>query len=115
MRFGGQQITIVRITEDLNDRDENNDPKIIRTETVVKGVRFRPMTAKETFELGLNTIRDPWKCTAPPVPAILNAESIDEILYEGEAYQITGGVRPFTALNHTRPFKVTILCERSDG
>ena len=115
MNFGKQEVTIVSITEDLDQRDENNDPLIVRTETVVSGVRFRPMTAKEQFELGLNTIRDPWKCTAPPVPAILDAKSIDAIEYQGETYQITGGVRPFTALNQSKPFKVTILCERADG
>ena len=115
MRFGAQSATFVSITEDLDQRDENNDPLIVRTETVVKGVRFRPMTAKEQFERGLNTVVDPWKLTAPPVPAVVGATSTGEVIVDGVAYQIVGGPRTFPDASGVRPFKTTILCERQDG
>ncbi|AEJ93972.1 head-to-tail stopper [Mycobacterium phage Thibault] len=111
MNFGGQTVTFVTITEDLNDRDKYNNPRQVRTETPVPGCRFRPLSAKEKVEFGYNTVTDPWKCTAPAIPAVMDALSTGILQYGGVDYQITGGARTFASFAG-QPFKVTIICER---
>lgn len=111
MSFGGQTVTFVTVSEDLNNRDRYRNPIRVRTEVAVPGCRFRPLTAKERQELG-DIVRDPWKCTAPPVAAVLNADAIDEVKVDGITYQIIGGVRTFPDMGGNN-FKVTVICERS--
>lgn len=110
MNFGGQTVTFVSVVEDPTTRDRYNAPQKVRTETAVTGCRFRPLSAQEKIELG-DIIGDPWKCTAPPVPAVLNAKSSDEVKVGGVTYQIIGGVRIFPAVGGSS-FKCTIICER---
>ncbi|AAN12670.1 head closure [Mycobacterium phage Omega] len=113
MKFGGQTVTFVTITEDLDDRDDYGNPREIRTEVPVPGCRFRPLTAKEKVEFGYNTVADPWRCTAPPVPAVMAAGATGELIYDGVTYEITGGARTFPNFAG-KPFKVTIICERRE-
>lgn len=118
MRLGGQTVAFVTVTEDLNDRDEYNNPKLVRTSVPVRGCRFRPLTAKEEVDAASvsvgEQVTDPWRCTAPPVPAVLNATSRDEVVVDGVTYKIMGGPRVFPG-PLGRPFKVTIICQRKDG
>jgi len=109
--FGRQTVTFVSITEDPDIRDDYNNPLIVRTETPVPGCRFRPLTAKEKVEIGYSVVSDPWRVTAPPVPAVVAAASIDEVKVDGVTYQITGGVRTFPD-KEGRPYKVTVIVER---
>lgn len=109
MSFGSQTASFVTVTEDLDNRDRYNNPLKVRTEIAVTGCRFRPLTAKEKIELG-DIVTDPWKLTAPPVAAVVNAQPNDEVKVAGVTYQIVGGVRVFE--DFTRPFKVTVICER---
>lgn len=111
MSFGGQTVVFVTVTEDLDNRDRYNNPIRVRTEISVPGCHFRPLTAKEKLELG-DIVQDPWKCTAPPVAAVMNAQAIDEVKHKGVTYQIIGGVRPFNDFSD-RVFKVTVICERT--
>ena len=119
IRLGGQVVTFVTVTEDPDNRDRYNSPARVRTETPVRGCLFRPMTAEEKVALGYNAKRsgdtdvvtDPWKCTAPPVAAVMNAKAGDEIKVGGVVYQITGLPRVFPSLSG-RAFKVTVICER---
>ena len=117
-RLGGQTVVFVTVTEDPNDRDRYNNPARVRSETPVRGCLFRPLTAEEQVSLGVNAKRtgdvdivtDPWKCTAPPTPAVMNAKAGDELKVNGITYQITGGARVHPDLSG-RPFKCTVLCE----
>lgn len=112
--FGRQTLTFVTVTENLAVRDTYNKPAEVRTETLVPGCRFRPLPATETTKDGTQVVRDQWKATCPPVPAVVAAKSRDEITVNGVAYQIVGGPRVFVDLAGT-PFKVTVVCERQDG
>lgn len=112
--FGGDVLTFVTVTEDLDNRDRLNKPAEIRTETSVPGCRFRPLSATEAAKDGAQVVRDQWKATCPPLPAVLAAKSRGEIKVDGVTLQIVGGPRVFDDLAG-RPFKVTVICERLDG
>lgn len=119
MSFGGETVAIVTVGEDLNDRDRYQKPKKTRIETAVSGCRFRPLnskerndmtTAKEKKDMG-EKVADPWKLTAPPVPAVMNAKNTDELKFNGITYQLLGVPRVFSDFSG-RPYKVTIIVER---
>lgn len=112
MRFGSQTVTFVTVTENPAVRDRYNNPEIIRAEIDVPGCLFRPMNAKEKTDLG-DIVTDPWKCTAPPVATVLNAEANGEVKADGVTYKIIGGPRPYPDLSG-RPFKVTVICQRME-
>lgn len=114
MNMGGQLVIFVTVTENLAVRDEFNKPALVRTEVSVPGCRFRPLKASEKIDLGLNTLKDPWKCTAPPVAAVMAMTSIDEVKWDGITYQVVGGARVFPGPGGA-PFKVTIIAQREDG
>lgn len=111
MRFGRQVVTFIKITEDPDQRDEDNNPLIVRTETPVPGCRFRPLKAEEKVALGIDLATDPWQATCPPMSAVKAASAGDEVKVDGVTYQITGGVRVFADMAG-KPFKVTVLAER---
>lgn len=119
MSFGGQTVTFVTVTEDPSVRDRYESPAKVRTETAVRGCRFRPAgtsaapATREKIELG-DITSERWKITAPPISAVLNAKATDEVIVDGVTYQIVGGVRPFADMNG-RNFKVTIVVERRVG
>lgn len=110
--FGGQTLTFVTVTENLNDRDRYNNPAEIRTETAVPGCRFRPLPASEIRTDGTEVVGDQWKATCPP--AVVGAKPRDQVTVNGAAYQIVGGPRTF-ADRTGAPFKVTLVCERLAG
>lgn len=111
MTFGGQTVIFVSVTEDLSQRDEYNNPLIVRTEKPVSGCRFRPLKAEEKVALGIDLATDPWRATCPPEAAVTTVKAGDEVRVDGITYQITGGVRVFTDMAG-KPFKVTVLAER---
>lgn len=113
MRFGRQSVIIVTVTTNPSVRDRYNKSTEVRTETTVTGCRFRPLSAKEKIELG-DIVTDPWKCTAPPVAAAINAKAVDEMKVDGITYKIIGGARPFKD-QAGRDWKVTIIGERMLG
>ena len=110
MRLGNQTVVFVKATEDPSQRDADNNPLIVRTETPVSNCRFRPLAAAEKVALGIDVAKDPWRCTAPPMDAVVNAGAGDEIKCNGETYQIEGGPRIFPGAQG-QPYKVTIICE----
>lgn len=114
MNMGGQLVVFVTVTENLAVRDKYNKPTLVRTEVSVPGCRFRPLKASEKIDLGLNTLKDPWKCTAPPVAAVMAMTSIDEVKCDGITYQVVGGDRTYPGMNG-RPYKATLYVERQEG
>lgn len=123
MSFGGETVLLVTVGQDLNDRDVFNKPAKTRTETPIRNCRFRPLNSKERNDMTTSKekkdslgerVADPWKLTAPPVGAILNAKNTDEIMFQGNTYQVIGVPRIFTDFSG-RPFKVTVIVERNLG
>lgn len=110
--FGADVLTFVTVTEGVKDR--YGDPAKVRTEVQVPGCRFRPLAATETDADGTTVVRDQWRATCPPHPAVLGATSRDEVKVDGTTLQIVGGPRVFDDLAG-RPFKATIICERVSG
>lgn len=111
--FGNQTVVFVTVAEDPSQRDEHNNPLIVRTPTPVPGCRFRPLSASEKVALGIDVAKDPWRITAPPVNAVTGAQAGGEIEYGDETYQIRGGPRTFPGVGG-RPYKVTVICERRE-
>lgn len=119
MRLGGQTVMLVTVTDNPAVRDRYNKPEQVETETPIRGCRFRPLTAEEKTNLGtsnelrgdVDVITDPWRCTAPPHPALLNAGVGDVVKCNGETYQIIGLPRTFPDYRG-RNFKVTVLVDR---
>lgn len=112
--FGRQTLTFATVTENLAVRDKYGKPEEVPTEVDVHGCRFRPLPATETAKEGTQVVKDQWKATCPPVPAVVGAKSRDEITVDGVSYQIVGGPRTFVDLAG-KPFKATVVCERQDG
>lgn len=107
--FGGQTVTFVTITPGTEGRFERDKTP---TPVDVPGCRFRPLgTSEMVAETDLAT--EVWKCTAPPVAAVLAATAASELIYGDKTYHVTG-VEPFTDLSG-RPFKVTVIAERYIG
>lgn len=123
MSFGGETVVIVTVGENLAVRDEFNKPAKTRVEQFVRGCRFRPLNSKERNDMTTakekkdslgERVADPWKLTAPPVPAVMNASNLDELVFRGDRYQLIGLPRIFTDFSG-RPYKVTIVVERYLG
>jgi hypothetical protein len=113
IKFGNQTAIVVSITEDTSGTtDRYGHPDEIRTETPVPGVRCRPLPATEKQDTG-DVVTDPWKLTAPPVPAIVNAKAGDEIRVDGNTFQLTGLPRVFN--DRRGPHKVTVTLSRNLG
>ncbi len=112
--FGRQTLTFVSVTEDLDTRDRYGKPATIRTETDVPRCHFRPLPATETTKDRAQVVRDQWRATCPPVPAVVGAKSRDEIRVDGVTYGIVGLPRVSRDLAGV-PFKVTVICERQEG
>lgn len=109
--FGGQTVTFVTITYGAPDR--NGIPKETRTNVDVPGCRFRPLRTDE--KVGLTDIAsEVWKCTAPPVEAVLEASTVSELEYAGETYQLMGEVQPFNDMGST-VHKVTVLARKQSS
>lgn len=117
MIFGRQTVTLVTVTENLLVRDRYNNPQLVKTETPIPGCRFRPLTAKEKIELGVDTLIDPWKWTAPPnaaLKAAIPAPGVQyEVKYDGKTFNIAQS-RTYPDMAG-RDFKITTICERTDG
>lgn len=123
MSFGGETVYIVSVGEDLSNRDVFKNPAKVRAETAVRGCRFRPLNSKERNDMTTakekkdslgERVADPWKLTAPPVPAVMNAKNTDELKFNGNTFQLIGVPRVFTDFSG-RPYKVTIVVERYLG
>lgn len=108
MSFGGQTVTFVTITDGTKDR--LGIPAQVRTPVDVPGCRFRPLTAEEAVAL-TDVATEVWKCTAPPVAAVLAAKAIDEVKHNGITYQVVGAVKPYNDLSDA-VFKVTVMCKK---
>lgn len=123
MSFGGETVAIVTVGEDVSIRDENGQPQKTRVEATVSGCRFRPLNSKERNDMTTakekkdslgERVADPWKLTAPPVPAVMNAKNTDELKFNGITYQLIGVPRVFSDFSG-RAYKVTIIVERYLG
>lgn len=112
--FGGQTVAFISVTEDLTTRDRHNNPGERESASPVGGCRFRPLKASEKINIGTDVVKDPWKCTAPPVPTVVNAQSGDMVEVAGVRYQIVGLPRTFPGMDGL-PYKTTIICEAQYG
>lgn len=119
MDFGDQTVGFVAVT--LGEPDANGVRPESRNQVNVAGCRFRPLRADENG--GIST--KAWKCTAPPNPAVLAADFVDELVYDGTSapvrgdgdanvWDIDGGALPFPD-ETADPFKVTVFAENIRG
>lgn len=120
MTFGGQTVTLVVITDGVEDR--NGIPTPVEAFVTVSGCRFRPLKPDEKEGL-LSTAKEPWKLTAPPSPEVVAAKSVDRLLYDGtgnpadteaNTFQVIGGAGAFNDMG-SAVFKVTVFCERQSA
>lgn len=114
MRLGNDVVTVVTVTENPAVRDRYNQPTLVRTETVIPGCRFRPVPSREVSDGNGTTASDPHRLTAPPVAALVNASSRDEIVHDGTVYRILGLVRVHTDFSG-RVSHLTVSVERQLG
>lgn len=112
MSFGGQTVTFVTFT--LGAADTLGVKPEIPAEIAVKGCRFRPLSASETAQAEVDVATQVWKCTAPPVPAALTADSTGYLKVDDVTYNIIGGAQPFTDMAGV-PFKVTVLAQKQSA
>lgn len=113
MSFGGQTVTVVTFTLD-DDEDNYGVKRETEVETDVVGCRFRPLTFTETAQTEFDVSTQVWKCTAPPVEAILAADSTGYLRVDGDTYSIIAGPQLFTDMSGAA-FKVTLLATKHDG
>lgn len=117
MNFGQQVITHVSLGQDATHLDRYGKPTLTRTQTVITGCLFRAMNPSYRDEkvdtLGDITINQ-WKCTAPPVAALVNCKANDQVIFNGVTYEVQVGPRVY----YTRqgiPYKVTLICQLRGG
>ena len=121
-RYGAQTVGFVTVT--AGEADPNGIKRKTRVQVNVPGCRFRPLRMDEKTGL-TNLATEMWKCTAPPHEAVLAADSVDELVYDGTdnptqlesgetTYHIDGGIQPFTDFSK-EPFKVTVLATKQTG
>ena len=118
IRLGGQTLSFVSVTEDVNTLDDYGKPLQVRTTVDVPGCHFRSLIPtyrgdSKVTEQGKLTI-DQWKATCPPVDAVLNATANDEVVFNGQTFHIIVGPRLFYTLGG-RLFKITVMCEKRGG
>ncbi|WP_099024319.1 hypothetical protein [Mycolicibacterium palauense] len=119
MEFGDQTVGFVIVT--LGEPDPNGVRPPSREQVNVGGCRFRPLRTDETG----GVLTKSWKCTAPPVDAVLAAAAIDELVYDGtdtpergdadeNVWGNDGSSLPFN--DETRDvFKVTVYATNARG
>lgn len=112
-RFGSQTVTVVVITENLSVRDPFGNPEHIKTPTAVTGCRVRPLTVHEDTTSNGERVTETMKVTAPPIPAIVGLKPTDEIIYDGNTFQVSLA-RVFPDLGG-RPHKAMIEMSRNLG
>lgn len=110
MSFGSQSVTFVSV--EAGGVDRLGIPTPVLTSTVVEGCLFQPVSVAETVT-DTDTYVQVFTCVAPPQPVVLATTAVDELIYDGVIYQVTG-VRHFCDflgnVDH-----VTVTCERRIG
>lgn len=122
MMFGAQTVGFVTVTRGAPD------PNGIRTETRtqvnVSGCRFRPLRINEQNGV-FDTSTEVWKCTAPAHPAVLAADSLGEVVFDGtdtpqrgdddvNVFQIDGEIQPKPDIGGVW-HHVTVFAKRQKG
>ncbi|QIG58387.1 head closure [Mycobacterium phage Cornie] len=109
LEYGGQTVTFVTVTE-TGAIGWGGLKETTETTVDVPGCHFRPYTNDETG--GQVTVAtELWKCTAPPVPAVLNAQPRDKVRVNGALFHIEGPVQPKRDLQGNL-HHVTVFCKR---
>jgi hypothetical protein len=106
--FGDQTVTFVAITDGAKDR--LGIPAEVATPVAVTGCRFRPFSVEETVNI-TDVATEMWKCTAPPVAAVLSAKSIDRLIHKNITYDLVGSIKPFNDASD-QVYKVTVMCKK---
>lgn len=106
--FGDQTVIFVTITDGAKDR--LGVAVAVETPVPVTGCRFRPLNVEETVNL-TDVATEIWKCTAPPVAAVLAAKSIDRLVHNGITYDLVGGIKPFNDASN-QVYKVTVMAKK---
>lgn len=110
MTFGGQTVTFVAVTT-------TGQPGYLgikaqtRSEIAVPGCHFRPAGVSEANTGATDVAAGLWKCTAPPVAAVLSAKPDGELQHAGITYLIDGPPQPKYDLDGA-VHHVTVLCRR---
>lgn len=111
--FGGTTVTFVAVTES-GDAGYLGLKTKARAETAVAGCQFQPAKSSETPDGQTDVATEVWRCTAPPVAAVLAATPGGEVKVGGVTYQIDGPIMP----KHKRDgsvHHVTVMCKRQAG
>jgi hypothetical protein len=110
--FGGQTVTFVTVTE-VGEPGYLGLKAKARAEVAVTGCHFRPAGSSE--QVGQTDVATGlWRCTAPPVGAVLDAMPGDEVKCGGLTYQVEGVVQPKYDLDGS-VHHVTVMCKRQVG
>lgn len=107
----GSQTVVLREFSVGTTKDRLNQAQPVPNNTTVTGCLMRPFRPTEVVTL-TDIATNVWRCTAPPVPAALNATAAGELDYDGDTYQIIA-VEPFPdfegVISHVR-----ITCQRQE-
>lgn len=111
MSFGEQAVEFVSVTR-------SGDPGYLGLQTesttsdTIFGCHFRPVSSAETPENDAYDVStEIWKLTAPPDSTVLSTKPTDQLVYDGNTYQIVGPIQPKYDFNGT-VHHVTIMAKR---
>ena len=108
IQFGGQTVTL-RSSTDGEERDELNQPIPVVSDATWSGVLMRPLSGRETVQQ-TDVATQEWRCTGPPTTASVAATAADQLVYDGNTYQIST-VEVFPGPDG-RAHHVRITCQR---
>ena len=110
-RTFGAQTVILRSYANGVGRNRLNQPDRQPTDVEWRNVSMRPLRATESETL-TDVATGVWRCVGEAIPAAVNAKATDEMIFNGDTYQITS-VEPFAemsgAVSHVR-----ITCQRQE-
>lgn len=116
MSFGSDVVTFVSYSDSDTPGELGTYPQV-ETLTEAPNCRHRPLTYRETIELGYDVATELWKTTIPigeysddQRQQIVAAKSDDAIRVNGTQYRIVGGVMP--SKDFTGWFKATVISKK---
>lgn len=116
MGFGPDVVTFVQYSNAATPGELGTYPQV-ETLTAAPGCHHRPLTYRETAELGYDVATEMWKTTIPIGEysdalrqKIVAAKPDDVIRVDGVQYQIVGGVQVYK--DFTTYFKATVISKR---
>lgn len=120
LHFGTDAVTVV--SQVVTGVDGVGATTLSTVQTTVTGCRHRPLKTEsargsgiarqqEATQIGVSVATEWWETTAPPWPAILAATPADQLICNGNTYQIIAGIKPYRD-GMGNIIKVSILSEQ---